>query len=110
VLGKPVISFGRHNVYNIIPHVRVIEREEDLASALRWALSDDFDTDQARIDGERYMTALRSHCYAMNDFGFHNPKGYTQQSILDASDQLLASLEVKASHARRESSDILIAS
>jgi len=92
VLGKPVLTFGRRNLYNILPHVKVIRREEDLYPALKWTLSDDFDAAQAAIDGQRYLVALRSHCFAMDDFGFHNPKGYAPASVAAAADQLLKSL------------------
>ena len=34
VMGKPVISFGHHNIYNFLPHVRLITDERDLKPAL----------------------------------------------------------------------------
>lgn len=92
VMGKPVITFGRHNLYNIMPHVRVIRREDDLYPALKWALSDEFDADRAAADGQRYLAALRAHSFAMDDFGFHNPQGYSQESVAAAADQLMKSL------------------
>jgi hypothetical protein len=92
ILGKPVITFGRRNLYNILPHVKVIHQEEEVYQALIWALSDDFDAARAAIDGQRYLAALRSHCFAMDDFGFHNPKGYTPAAVAAAVDQLLKSL------------------
>lgn len=95
VLGKPVITFGRHNLYNILPHVRVIRQDEDLYPALRWALSDEFDAAQAKTDGQRYLHTLRSHCFHMEDFGFHNPHGYTPEVIEKAADKLLESLGIE---------------
>ena len=92
VMGKPVLSFGRHNLYNILPHVRVIGKEEDLYPALLWALSDDFDELKAKADGQRYLQALRTHSFDMADFGFHNPLGYGQKSVEQAGEQLLKSL------------------
>ena len=91
-MGKPVLSFGRHNLYNILPHVRVIGKEEDLYPALLWALSDDFDELKAKADGQRYLQALRTHSFDMADFGFHNPLGYGQKSVEQAGEQLLKSL------------------
>lgn len=97
VMGKPVITFGRRNLYNILPHVRVIQREEDLYPALQWALSSEFDADRAKADGARYLAALRTHCFSMDDFGFHDSQGYTQTSIEQAAEQLLRSIGVNAS-------------
>jgi len=96
VLGKPVITFGRHNLYNILPHVRVIRQEEDLYPALRWALSEEFDAAQAKTNGQRFLRALRSQCFDMKDFGFHNFDGYTTDSIKQAAGKLLESLDVDA--------------
>jgi len=95
VLGKPVITFGRHNLYNILSHVRVIRREEDLGPALRWALSSEFDAARAKADGQRYLHALRSHAFDMKDFGFHNFHGYTPDAIEQAAGRLLESLNAK---------------
>ncbi len=99
VLGKPVLSFGRHNLYNILDHVRVIDHEEALAPALRWALSDEFDTAKAKADGQRYLRALRTISFDMADFGFHNPKGYTEESVRQASIKLLESLRDMSTNA-----------
>lgn len=92
VLGKPVISFGRRNLYNFLDHVRVVEREEDLHSILRWALSDEFNSDKAARDGQRYLKALQCRSFSMADFGYHNPEGFTDSVIAEASNALMDSV------------------
>ena len=96
VMGKPVITFGRRNLYNFLPHVRMIQKEEDLYPALRWALSPEFDAGQAKRDGLRYLAALRQHSFPMEDFGFHNPHGYTRITVEQAAEQFLCSIGVSA--------------
>lgn len=93
VMGKPVISFGRHALYGMLPHVKVIRDEAEIYPALRWALSEAFDASRAQEDGQRYLTAFRKLCFAMDDFGFHNPNGYTEKAIAAAADQLMRSMQ-----------------
>ena len=93
VLGVPVLSFGRRNLYNILDHVRVITDEAQLAPALRWALADGFDSDSARRDGARYLAALRSLSFDMADFGYHNRGGFTEEVVRHATDALQRSLD-----------------
>jgi len=93
VLGIPVLSFGRRNLYNILDHVKVITDEAQIAPALRWALADGFDGDSARRDGARYLTALRSLSFDMADFGYHNRGGFTDEVVGSATDALLRSLD-----------------
>lgn len=93
VMGKPVISFGRHALYGMLPHVKVIRDEAELFPALKWALSDKFDAARAKENGQRYLAAFREHCFAMDDFGFHNPHGYTEAAVAAAADQLMQSMQ-----------------
>lgn len=92
VLGIPVISFGRRNLYNVVDHVRVVADEAQLAPTLRWALSDEFDRDTARVNGARYLSALQSMSVDMADFGYHNRAGFTDTVIREATEALLRSL------------------
>jgi len=93
VLGIPVLSFGRRNLYNILDHVRLITDEAQIAPALRWALSDSFDRACARQNGARYLSALRALSVDMADFGYHNRVGYTDDVVRSATDALLRSLD-----------------
>ena len=60
VLGIPVVTFGRHNIYNFLPHVHPVEREEDLRPALLAALDDHMDRDRTARDGARFLAALKA--------------------------------------------------
>lgn len=59
LLGKPVITFGRHNIYNFLPHVRLVTDEAELKPALDWALGGGHDEERARLDGARFLEALK---------------------------------------------------
>lgn len=92
VLGKPVIAFGRHNIYNILPHVQVITREEDLRPALERALTSSFDSDTARQSGLRFISAIARVSFDMKTFTARNLLGFDQESVLDAYERLILSL------------------
>jgi len=96
VLGIPVLSFGRRNHYNVVDHVKVVTDEAQIAPALRWALSDDFDRAAARVNGARYLSALRSLSVDMADFGYHNRGGFDETVIREATAALLRSLDLPA--------------
>jgi len=96
IMGKPVLSFGRHALHGMLPHVKVIRDEAEIYPALRWALSDEFDAARAKQDGQRYLAAFREFCFPMDDFGFHNPDGYTENAVVAAADQLMRSMQTPA--------------
>ena len=96
VLGTPVLSFGRRNLYDVVDHVRVITDEVQIAPALRWALSDEFDRETAKVDGARYLSALRSLSVDMGDFGYHTREGFTDVVVRETTDALLRSLQSAA--------------
>lgn len=81
VMGKPVISFGRHNLYNFLPHVIVIRDEADLRGALVKALQGGIDKEQARRDGRRFLKSLKEISFDMKDFSYLNPEGYDSDSV-----------------------------
>lgn len=92
VIGKPVVTFGRHNLYNILPHVQVVTDEAELGPALKRALSDDFDRETAIRDGLRFLAALRAISFSMKDFSFANPRGYDADALQAAYEKLMESV------------------
>lgn len=68
VQGKPVVLFGRHNIYDMLPHVRVIRDEADLKPTLASFLASGFDADAARREGARFLAALLSESFDLADF------------------------------------------
>ena len=68
VIGKPVISFGRHNQYNILPHVSVVTDELNLAEYIRDALDEDADHATWRRDGARFLAAVKASSFDLEGF------------------------------------------
>ena len=68
VLGKPVITFGRHNQYNILDHVFTVTDETRLRDYLRQALDPAFDRAKARRDGARYLEATKAISFDLANF------------------------------------------
>ncbi|MGE0094018.1 MAG: hypothetical protein AB7T40_05665 [Alphaproteobacteria bacterium] len=60
VLGIPVVTFGRHNIYNFLPHVHAVQRDEDLRPALLAALDNHLDRGRTARDGARFLAALKA--------------------------------------------------
>lgn len=92
VMGIPVVAFGRHNLYNVVPHVTVITDEAQLGPALRSMLSEEFDRDMAYRNGQRFLAALRSVTFDMKNFGYADPKGYDGEVLEAAYGRLVESL------------------
>ncbi len=92
VMGKPVVTFGRHNIYNFLPHVSVIEDESKLADYLYHALSPEFDSKQAAKDGARFLQAVIETSFDLEDFSVTKPEHATPTMIAAAYDALLASV------------------
>ena len=71
VLGVPVISLGRHNLFGFLAHVAVPRSEEEFGEKLRWALSPALDRELAKIDGARFLHAVLAESV---DFGSYSPE------------------------------------
>ncbi len=81
IMGRPVISFGRHNIYNFLPHVMVVTDEAQLKSYLRRALSDDFDAEQAKRDGRRFLQAVIDVSFDLADFAPIEPDKVSDAAV-----------------------------
>lgn len=91
--GCPVILFGRHNGYEFLPHVTMVQREEDLASVLERIFAGAIDLAQAVAAGSRYTEALERLSFDMADFAAFRRDGWTPENVEVAATELLASLE-----------------
>jgi len=58
MMGKPVITFGRNNTYNFLPHVHVIKDESALKGVLADIVDGRCDRARAQRDGARFHQAL----------------------------------------------------
>lgn len=68
VMGKPVISFGRHNVYNFLDHVMVVTDEKQLKGYLDRAFNAGFDESRAQADGRRFLQAVIDTSFDLGAF------------------------------------------
>ena len=99
IMGKPVIAFGRHNLYNILPHVRVITDETRLKDDLAWALAGDFDGEIARAEGARYLSAIVATSFDMGKFSTSDGKNFDDLGVQRAYENLLSGLGVENAEA-----------
>ena len=93
ILGKPVVAFGRHNVYGFVPHVRLVTDEMQLAGYLRDIAKCVDDPVQNRTDGQRFLDALVSRCFDMRGYKSGDPMHFEDASVEDAYQRLVASLD-----------------
>ncbi len=90
--GRPVVLFGRHNGYEFLPHVKMIQREEDLAPALYEIFSGKINNEEAVAAGARYGEALERLSFDMGDFAAFRRDGWTQENVDVAVNDLLEGL------------------
>jgi hypothetical protein len=68
VLGKPVITFGRHNMYSMLDHCMTVIDEAEVRGYLNWVLDRKIDPDKARRDGARFLRAVLKSSFDMGDW------------------------------------------
>lgn len=97
-MGKPVITFGRHNGYGFLPHVQVVTDLGDLRRHIDHALSADFDRVKARADGQRFLRAIVEASVDLRDLTDSNPEAFDA----DVVKEVLADLEKSFIDARSD--------
>lgn len=103
VMGRPVITFGRHNRYNFLPHVMVVEDESLLAGFLARVFDGGIDAETARIDGLRFLQAVVDTSFDLGGYRVTHPDDISGEAAAAAFDALVASL-VDGGEARPERS------
>jgi hypothetical protein len=83
ILGKPVITFGQHNIYGFLDHVHVVSDLSDLRPILTQCLDPDADTHKATEDGAHFLKALLSISFDLGSFDALNP-GSVDDDAMDA--------------------------
>ena len=68
VLGKPVITFGRHNMYSLLDHCMTILDEAELRGHLDRALNGGIDRKKAVRDGARFLRAVLQSSFDMGEW------------------------------------------
>lgn len=97
VMGKPVISIGRHNMFGFLDHVWQVDDVTDLREALAWALAPQRDGEQARRDGAAFLDAVISMSFDMAEYDYLSRTKLSNASVIDALDKLVASLDEPSS-------------
>jgi len=92
VMGRPVISFGQHNLYGFLPHVLVVEDERRLAGFLRRVFGGDIDAEKARIDGLRFLQAIVETSFDLGSYRVTHPDEVSDDARAAAYEALIASL------------------
>lgn len=93
VLGKPVIAFGRHNIYDFLPHVRVVTDESKLASFLHEAFGHSAPSDRTRADGARFLAAVKACSFDLCGYSYRVLTNFEPRTVQDACDALLRGLK-----------------
>lgn len=100
VLGRPVVTWGRRNLYNILPHVHVVTDERQLKDYLGRALGPGFDADKARHDGARFLAAVVATSFDLEDFSPAASDRISDTAVEAAYNALVDSLAPKAEDLR----------
>jgi hypothetical protein len=91
--GTPVIAFGRHNIYNFLPSVQVVEDETMLAGYLRNALCRN-DAERVSAEGKRLLRAIVDESFDMGKFDYIHLDQFENDTVRQATDALIKSLPV----------------
>ena len=86
--GTPVIAFGRHNIYNFLPSVRVVEDESNLAEYLRSALFEN-DAERVSAEGRRLLRAIVDD---MGKYDYIQLNQFESDTVRQAADALMESI------------------
>ncbi len=79
VMGKPVIAFGQHNLYNFLDSVSVVTEESQLKGYLAKVLAGDFDQAKAVRDGNRYLNAVVQCSFDLQGYDITAPDRITDE-------------------------------
>jgi hypothetical protein len=73
-MGVPVLSFGKHNIYNIVPHVIHVASWLDIDQHIHVIMSDwENRADKRRQDGSRFLRAMKNISVDCGDTDFSRP-------------------------------------
>jgi hypothetical protein len=96
VRGKPVIVFGRHNLYRVLPHVMEVRDSSDLKRYLRNALDGSIDETAAKQAGQRFLQAVIETSFDLRGYDFRRPEDIDPAAVDDAYSRLVAGLAAGA--------------
>lgn len=97
VSGRPVVSFGRHNIYNGLEGVSVVKDEATLYPILKRICNGDYDSKRLRREGRLFLDAVVAGSFDMGGFDYKDMTSYSQAAVEDCFRKLIESF--KADHA-----------
>jgi hypothetical protein len=92
IAGKPVITFGHHNLYNFLPSVSVVEDERNLKGYLEDALSGKIDASATRSDARKLLEAIEINSFDLRQYNYIDLMNFDPKSVTDACDALQSTL------------------
>lgn len=98
VAGKPVITFGQHNSYNFLDHVMVVTAEGQLKRYLDRIFNDEIGLDKARVDGARFLEAIKAVSFDLGAFDYKNLQNFSDVEVERVYSGLLESLRMTQSN------------
>ncbi len=73
-MGVPVLSFGKHNIYNIVPHVIHVASWLDIEKHIQTIMAGSENTvDKRKQDGSRFLRAMKNISVDCGDTDFSRP-------------------------------------
>ena len=96
VEGKPAIVFGKHNLYECLPHVHRIDDESQLKEILHKCLVEPVDVEANRKAGSRFVQVLRELSFDLGGYDFRNMSNYEQSAVISTVESLSESLNLPA--------------
>jgi hypothetical protein len=98
--GKPVLTFGRHNMYNELPHVLEVTDFADIPGLVDRVMSGEFDEEACRADAERFLGAVKEWSFDADGVwisgAFHEEPTERKGVAKAAVDLLESSLQTRA--------------
>ena len=92
ILGIPVLAFGRHNLFNFLPHVFEIREEEQLRGYLDKILGYEISKSDAVKDGALFLESVKSVSFDLDDYNHLTAEGFSNNSSIQAVDKLVQGL------------------
>lgn len=93
VMGKPVITFDRHNFYNFLPHVFPVTDETELKDVVATVLGESFNSEHARASGAAFLQAVKDTSFDLRGYDYVDLHSYDELAVDNACCALLESLE-----------------
>lgn len=93
IMGIPVVTFCRHNLYNIIPHVNVVEDPAELTGMMKRIFEEPFDVEKAKRDGARFLEAVIRTSHDLRKFNQVDGHSFDQESVRDSINALIESFD-----------------